>query len=117
MAATICYKGHPNCLLSWKELQFLADLTASSWKRLLRFLGVQNSVIENVEIDGQNKRFSSSEIAFQGYLQWQHARPHKASFCVLFTMLEEAERNDVIKKMTEEFQVKGINSWFLLKYM
>ena len=106
-ASSVCYKNHQKCLLNWIQLQFLADLTVTCWKRLLRMFGVDNHIIDNVEEDGANKQYLATEIAYRGYLQWQHSFPLQASFCVLFPVLADAGRNDIIKDMKKKFCIEG----------
>lgn len=101
--------GHLNCQLNTEHLVFIADNTVSDWRRVLKFLGIEENEIRTVEEDSslRSNTNDSREVAYQGYLKWKNRDPLNATFCVIQQALSKSSRNDVTKALKEKFNLQG----------
>ena len=101
--------GHRNCQLNTEHLMFIADNTVSDWRRILKFLGIEENEIRTVEEDSslRSNINDSREVAYQGYLKWKNRDPENATFCIIQQALSKSLRNDVTKALKEKFNFQG----------
>ena len=102
-----CFQGHRNCVLIPDHLDFIASNTVSDWRRILLYLGIEQSIINRVEEDGNLRNYDSHEVAYQGYLKWKSVDPYKVCFCIIQQALSRAQRNDVTKSLKEKYNFQG----------
>lgn len=90
------------CLLSDRQIHFLAERTPTDWERILRHFDLPNHQIEAIKLDHQR----AYERAFQGYLQWKKNVKDEATICAVLDVLGKIGKHELRKEMEHEFSHK-----------
>lgn len=83
-------------------LDFVAQMITNDWKRLSRKLGLEEHIIEQIELDYPR----TNEKCYQSLLRWKKDND-TVTLETLKSALGEIPRYDILRKIKSKFELKG----------
>lgn len=98
--STVKHKRNPYKLSDQDLWQISSSMNAINWRALGRTLGLEESVLLNLEHAHKGSGFR--ECAYQMLLEWKGTKPKLCTFGSLYHALTEEKMNGVAKHMTTQ---------------